>query len=163
MACTAVAYPMAGRGRNRGCDDHNSRDRRQPSPRHDGGWGEDPRQVEAVIRDDPEALSMYREAMKCVNQYDLPDNNVIRLDTPQGNSRAYSIDRVQRLCDTATVAALPAGAVRWKSRGAIVPHRGHSDTGRSSCPKTGSKFRVPDHFGRPGGLGTLSFQEGSGG
>ena len=60
------------------------------------GWGQDPRKIEAVIKDDPEALSMYREAMKGVNQYDMPNNNVIRQETKQGNSRAYSIDRVKR-------------------------------------------------------------------
>lgn len=27
------------------------------------GWGEDPKKIEAVIRDDPEALALYREAM----------------------------------------------------------------------------------------------------
>ncbi len=28
------------------------------------GWGEDPKKVEAVIKDDPEALALFREAMK---------------------------------------------------------------------------------------------------
>lgn len=73
------------------------------------GWGEDPSKVEAVIRDDPEALAAFREAMKCVNQHDLPDDNVIRHEAEQGNSRAYSISRVQRECDQGTVAAVMAG------------------------------------------------------
>ena len=28
------------------------------------GWGEDPKKIEAVIKDDPEVLAMFREAMK---------------------------------------------------------------------------------------------------
>lgn len=73
------------------------------------GWGEDPAVIEAVIRDDPEALLAFREAMKCVNQHDLPNDNVIRHQPEQGNSRAYSLDRVNRECDPETVAAVMAG------------------------------------------------------
>lgn len=73
------------------------------------GWGEDPSKVEAVIRDDPEALAAFREAMKCVNQHDLPCNNVTGHESTTGNSRAYSISRVQRECDPETVAAVMAG------------------------------------------------------
>ena len=75
------------------------------------GWGEDPSKVEAVIRDDPEALAAFRDAMKAVNQHDLPDDNVIGHRAEQGNSRAYSISRVQRECDSETVAAVMAGEV----------------------------------------------------
>ena len=76
------------------------------------GWGEDPAQIEAVIRDDPEALVMYREAMK--GRPGRPaaesDDNVIGLErSPVGNSRAYSLSRVQRECDGPTVAAVMAG------------------------------------------------------
>lgn len=73
------------------------------------GWGEDPSKVEAVIRDDPEALAAFREAMKCVNQHDLPCNNVTGHEATTGNSRAYSISRVQRECDQEIVAAVMAG------------------------------------------------------
>jgi len=75
------------------------------------GWGEDPSKVEAVIRDDPEALAAFREAMKAVNQHDLPGDNVTGQHIPTGNSRAYSIARVQRECDPETVAAVMAGEV----------------------------------------------------
>lgn len=75
------------------------------------GWGEDPSKVEAVIRDDPEALAAFREAMKCVNQHDLPSDNVTGQPIQTGNSRAYSISRVQRECDQETVAAVMAGAM----------------------------------------------------
>ena len=73
------------------------------------GWGEDPSKVEAVIRDDPEALGAFREAMKAVNQHDLPGDNVTGQHIATGNSRAYSISRVQRECDEETVAAVMAG------------------------------------------------------
>jgi hypothetical protein len=78
------------------------------------GWGEDPSKVEAVIRDDPEALAAFREEMKHQGERtDLaPDNfpdNVREVTDGHGNSRAYSIARVQRECDGETVAAVMAG------------------------------------------------------
>lgn len=75
------------------------------------GWGEDPSKVEAVIRDDPEALAMYREAMKAVNQHDLPCDIITGHNATTGTSRAYSLSRVQRECDAPTVAAVMAGKV----------------------------------------------------
>lgn len=78
------------------------------------GWGEDPANVEAVIRDDPEALAAFREAMKHQGERtdlapsDFPDN-VREVTEGHGNSRAYSISRVQRECDPETVAAVMAG------------------------------------------------------
>lgn len=75
-----------------------------------GGWGEDPSKVEAVIRDDPEALAAFREAMKRQGERtDLVDNVNEVMDRPDGNSRAYSIARVQRECDSETVAAVMSG------------------------------------------------------
>lgn len=74
------------------------------------GWGEDPSKVEAVIRDDPEALAAFRDAMKHQGQRTDFANNVIEVDrSPVGNSRAYSIDRVRRQCDAETVAAVMSG------------------------------------------------------
>jgi len=84
------------------------------------GWGEDPKKVEAVIRDDPEALAMYRDAMvekpgKPTAQGVLINNNIINKNTGhtavpiQGTSRSYSISRVQRECDEKTVAAVMSG------------------------------------------------------
>jgi hypothetical protein len=73
------------------------------------GWGEDPAKVEAVIRDDPEALVMFREAMKHQGERTDFVDNVNEVERPAGNSRAYSIDRVQRECDPETVAAVMAG------------------------------------------------------
>jgi hypothetical protein len=76
------------------------------------GWGEDPSKVEAVIRDDPEALASFREAMlgkpgpKPESQ---SGNNVTEIERVTGNGRAYSIARVQRECDADTVAAVMAG------------------------------------------------------
>lgn len=77
------------------------------------GWGEDPKKVEAVIKDDPEALAMFREAMKHQGERkDLRDfpNNVSEVDdVTHGNSRAYSIDRVKRECDPEVVAKVMSG------------------------------------------------------
>jgi hypothetical protein len=74
------------------------------------GWGEDPSKVEAVIRDDPEALAAFREAMKHQGERTDFDDNVIEVGrSAVGNSRAYSIARVQRECDPETVAAVMAG------------------------------------------------------
>ncbi len=58
-----------------------------------------------TVKDDPEALAMFREAMKQVNQHDKPTNIVSTHEcrnTEHGNSRAYSIDRVKRECDEET-------------------------------------------------------------
>jgi hypothetical protein len=80
------------------------------------GWGEDPKNVEAVISRDAEVLAAFREAM--LGKPGRPkadeetDNNVIGLErSAVGNSRAYSIARVQRECDAETVAAVMAGEV----------------------------------------------------
>lgn len=55
------------------------------------------RSTAPAIKDDPEALALYREAMKEQgnNQYTKSNgNNVTEAQT--GNSRAYSIARVQQ-------------------------------------------------------------------
>ena len=67
--------------------------------------------VEAVIRDDPEALAAFREAMKHQGKRtDLVSNrNEVEVQRPAGTTRAYSISRVQRECDPDTVAAVMAG------------------------------------------------------
>lgn len=62
------------------------------------GWGQDPRKIEHILRDDPDVLVMYREAMLqgSGTRNDL-DNNVTEVkERVTGNSRAYSIDRVKR-------------------------------------------------------------------
>lgn len=75
------------------------------------GWGEDPSKVEAVIRDDPEALAAFREAMKHQGERTDIRDNITEVEPPSatGTSRAYSISRVQRECDPQTVAAVMAG------------------------------------------------------
>ncbi len=80
-----------------------------------------PTQVEAVIRDDPEALAAFRDAMLGKpgrpKADDETDNNVIGLErSAVGNSRAYSIARVQRECDPETVAAVMAVATSTRGR-----------------------------------------------
>jgi hypothetical protein len=74
------------------------------------GWGEDPSKVEAVIRDDPEALAAFRDAMKHQGERTDLGDNVPQVKRPErSNSRAYSISRVQRDCNAETVAAVMSG------------------------------------------------------
>jgi hypothetical protein len=73
----------------------------------------------AVIKDDPECLAMFRDAMKeHHNQHTRKDNNVIQADTPQGNSRAYSIDR-RRSLHWHLVSAGRFGALRASGCGRV--------------------------------------------
>lgn len=88
------------------------------------GWGEDPAKVEAIIRDDPEALAMYREAMfqhGGDRRSERTKRSNIMLDpvrAVQGTTRAYSVSRVQRECDAATVDAVMNG--RMSANAALV-------------------------------------------
>ena len=60
------------------------------------GWGEDPKKVEAVIRDDPECLTMFREAMKCQGKRtDLLGCESQLSDKGTGN-RSYTLSRLER-------------------------------------------------------------------
>jgi hypothetical protein len=67
------------------------------------GYGEDPKRVEALLKDDSEALRMFREATTAplgTNQYSAAkegNDNVITHSRPvQGNSRAYRLDQLKR-------------------------------------------------------------------
>jgi hypothetical protein len=64
------------------------------------GWGQDPAKVEAVIRDDPEVLAMWREAMTGAKHKkrakDDSDNVTIISHTGRGNSRAYTVSRLKK-------------------------------------------------------------------
>lgn len=84
------------------------------------GWGEDPKKIEAVIKDDEVALLMYREAMKQQggdrrSNNTEPMSNIVRhrnhkaAKDKTGNSRAYSLDRVNRECDQKTIEAVMTG------------------------------------------------------
>jgi hypothetical protein len=71
------------------------------------GWGEDPKMVEAVIKDDPECLAMFREAMKSERGGDhtteqgkqqAKRNNVTDCSEPvTGNSKAYTCERLSKV------------------------------------------------------------------
>jgi hypothetical protein len=67
----------------------------------------------ARLRRDPEALAKFREEMKHQGERtDFCDIvTEVEADAVTGNSRAYSIARVQRECDPETVAAVMAGEV----------------------------------------------------
>ena len=88
------------------------------------GWGEDPKKVESVIKDHPEVLAMYREAMKLKrgpkDQESFDDNVIKTKGRDVGNSKAYTLSRLEReapelfkdVCDgktTANAAAIKAG------------------------------------------------------
>jgi len=92
------------------------------------GWGEDPKKVEAVIKDDPEALVMFREAMKAQGgdrkseEFKSNGNNVTDRsgEVQKGNSKAYTLSRLERespelfeaVCEgemSANAAAIKAG------------------------------------------------------
>jgi hypothetical protein len=117
------------------------------------GWGEDPSKVEAVIRDDPEALAAFRKEMegrpgrpKKPKPGEESDNNVIQIDTPQGNCRAYSIARVQRECDGETVAAVMAGEM---SPNAALVRAGVRENRQVYIPRdpAGAAEKLRRHFG----------------
>ena len=61
------------------------------------GWGQDPKKIEAVIKDDAETLAMFREAMKPGQgkRSDLGDN-VTEVEPSSGNSLSYTLDRLKR-------------------------------------------------------------------
>ena len=92
------------------------------------GWGEDPKKVEAVIKDHPEVLTMYREAMKCQGNHTPKSqehkcDNITLMGTTgrgTGTAKAYTLSRLEReapelfrdVCDgktTANAAAIKAG------------------------------------------------------
>ena len=65
------------------------------------GFGEDPRKVEGLLRDDPEALLTFRRATTAPQQVHQPEGEGdIRTITPAGGTRrAYTADRLQRDAD----------------------------------------------------------------
>ena len=59
------------------------------------GWGEDPKKIEALIKDDPEVLPMFREAMKGKgNQHTCKGSNTTPADKDRG--KAYALARLQK-------------------------------------------------------------------
>lgn len=71
------------------------------------GWGEDPAKIEALIRDDVEALAMWREGMTeepgnptGSNQYQEKESGIsnnITISTPdRGTSRSYTVARLKQ-------------------------------------------------------------------
>ena len=93
------------------------------------GWGEDPKKVEAVIKDDPEALTVYRAAMLQKPGPKCSGDNVTELDDTErvtGNSKSYALSRLARdhpelfeaVCNgelSANAAAIQAGFRKVKT------------------------------------------------
>ncbi len=63
------------------------------------GWGEDPARVESLLKDDPEVLVLWREAMKGQGErIDLSDN-IIEVTSQSdgcGTSKSYTLSRLER-------------------------------------------------------------------
>jgi hypothetical protein len=65
------------------------------------GWGEDPKKIEALIKDDPEVLPMFEKAMQ-IKPGPKPESsessfdNVKRINASTGNTRAYTLTRLQK-------------------------------------------------------------------
>ena len=85
------------------------------------GWGEDPKKVEALIKDDPECLTMYREAMKGQGERNDLSDNVIEVKPvdQSGNSKSYTLSRLERespeLFDSVCSGELSANAAAIKA------------------------------------------------
>lgn len=75
------------------------------------GWGEDPKKIESVIKDDPEVLAMFREAMKQQGTRSDLCYNITQVNSGKGTgtSRAYSVTRVQQECKPEVIAKVMAG------------------------------------------------------
>jgi hypothetical protein len=59
------------------------------------GWGQDPKKVEALLKDDPIVLLMWREAMKEQGKRNDLHDNIMEVET-QGTSRAYTLSRLRK-------------------------------------------------------------------
>lgn len=84
------------------------------------GWGEDPDKIAAVIKDDAEALAMFRKAMKCQGKRTDLRSNPTEVEVKQDRGKAYTLSRLEReapqlfqdVCDgklSANAAAIQAG------------------------------------------------------
>jgi hypothetical protein len=62
------------------------------------GWGQDPAAVERLLRDDPEALSMWRKETTRANHRPLKsnDNIITSSKAKQGTGKAYTLDRLSK-------------------------------------------------------------------
>lgn len=96
------------------------------------GWGEDPKKVEAVIKDEPELLAMFREAMverpgkRPKQDPDISDIVTNKTSDDRGNSKTYTCERLSKVAPelfeevkagrmSANAAAIQAG-IRKKPR-----------------------------------------------
>jgi hypothetical protein len=92
------------------------------------GFGEDPKRVETLLRDDAEALQMFRAATTAPHGGDRTKSksDIVTLAPKRGNARAYALDRLKRKAPdlykrvvaqelSAHAAAKAAGLIREKS------------------------------------------------
>jgi hypothetical protein len=98
------------------------------------GWGEDPNKIEALLKHDPEVLVMWREQMverpgkRSKVNLDNADNVSNKEKAEAGNSRSYTVSRLQRESPalfaqvvaktlSANAAAIQAG---WRKKPTVV-------------------------------------------
>lgn len=60
------------------------------------GWGEDPKTIEAVIKDNAEVLQLFRKAMLGPEGGDTTGDNITSAERVTGTSKAYTVDRLKR-------------------------------------------------------------------
>lgn len=60
-----------------------------------GGCGWEPDKVEALIKDQPEVLAMWREAVTPEAHRPAGSNDIV-ITSQQGNSKSYTLDRLKR-------------------------------------------------------------------
>jgi len=88
------------------------------------GWGEDPKKVEALIKDDPECLTMYREAMTQhggdrKSEEAIKRDNITIENDGRGTCKSYTLSRLERespeLFDSVCSGELSANAAAIKA------------------------------------------------
>ena len=60
------------------------------------GWGQNPDKIEAVIKDHPEVLALWREAMTNEPHKHTSDSNNITITPERGTGKAYTVSRLKR-------------------------------------------------------------------
>ena len=60
------------------------------------GWGQNPDKIEAVIKDHPEVLALWREAMTNEPHRPKKESNNNIMPSTQGTGKAYTVSRLKR-------------------------------------------------------------------
>jgi hypothetical protein len=60
------------------------------------GWGQNPDKIEAVIKDHPEVLALWRDAMSHQGERNDLRNNITEVKATTGTGKAYTVSRLKR-------------------------------------------------------------------